>query len=211
MATSAAPPASQGRASGRRRGRAPPGPEAERLRGFQRARAVRQEGAARHQVDIRIDRERQHRDHAAGRTDRRHDRPAPKQRAQRRSARPRVIERRDRDEGEHVGRHRHRQQQRPGEERRGRGTRRPRSARRARCRAPRRSRPRRSPATTVFAVTRASTYSVRCAQSAGSAPVAPCTTAASTATIGSATRTAATPGRRASAAASTALPWQAQR
>ena len=46
----------------------------------------------------------------------------------------------------------------------------------------------------MLATTRASTCSVRCAQSAGSAPVAPCTIAASTATIGSATRIAATEG-----------------
>ena len=123
-----------------------PGPVAERLRGLQHARAVRQEGAARHQVDVGVAREAEHRDHAAGRADRRHGQVRAEPGAQRRRHRARVVERRDRHEGEHVRRHRHRQVAAPRRRSRGRETRRRRSARRAKCRAPRRSRRRRRPA-----------------------------------------------------------------
>ncbi len=77
---------------------------------------MRQERTAGHQVDIGVAREPEHRDHAAGGTDRRHDKASAEEGAQCRRHRTRVVERRDRDEGEDVGRHRHRQQQRPGEE-----------------------------------------------------------------------------------------------
>ena len=108
--------------------------QAQRLRSFESATSLRQKCAAREQINVRIQRQRQHEHHAAGRTYRRQPARCAERLAQPALQRAGVVEKTDRDEGQHVGRNGQRQQQRPIEEATARETHRSRSARRAPCR-----------------------------------------------------------------------------
>ncbi len=114
MIASASPAPMAGRAMGRAtRQKACQGRQAKHPRRLHQAAPLGEEGGAREQIDVGVEDQHQHGDHAAGGAHARQPQAAAEPLAQQRLHRAGEIQQADEDERQHVGRDRERQHQRP--------------------------------------------------------------------------------------------------